>query len=449
MRHPFLASLALLGLAALPARGDWLSDANARIEAERKAAISVKVVDAKGNVIKNAAVALRETESAFRWGTAVNSEYFAAAGTPGADRLKYKAKIDELFNQVVIENGLKWTNWETPAVKARTNATIDALLAQDKTLRGHAMIWQRDANLPADVQAMRDANDVSGLAARTASHIANIGAAMQGKASEWDVLNEQWAHHELTDVMNPGVANSALAPAQVAWFKQARAADPSAKLFVNDYSILASSGLTNTTHQQYLYDQVAYLKSQGAPVDGIGFQSHFGSASAATSGDKIVQILDRYASLGVALEVTEFDMYGTGWTEASKAAYMRDFMTAVFAESAVVGFNTWGFWDGQHFDGTAPLFNLDWSLKASGQVFMDLVFDQWRTNVSGTTGATGTYATRGFLGDYAVDVTLDGKTKTYATTLDANGRSLTIVVPEPASLAMLAGVVLMAKRRRR
>ncbi|RYG63957.1 PEP-CTERM sorting domain-containing protein, partial [bacterium] len=257
------------------------------------------------------------------------------------------------------------------------------------------------------------------------------------------------AHHSLTDVLNPGVSNSALAPAQVAWFNQARAADPNATLYVNDYSILASGGLTNTSHQQYLYDQVAYLKAQGAPVGGIGFQSHFGSANARTTGDKLVQILDRYAQLGVDLAVTEFDMYGDGWTEASKAAYMRDFMTAVFAEKAVTGFTMWGFWDGQHFAGSAPLFDADWNLKESGQAFMDLVFDQWWTDVSGTTDASGLYATRGFLGDYAIDVTLAGKTTSYATTLDASGRALTIVVPEPATIGAIAGATLILLRRRR
>lgn len=449
MIRPLAIALAALSSVVPLAHGDWLSEANARIEADRKANVSIKVVDAKGNAVPGASVAVRETESAFRWGTAVNSDYYAAAGTPSADRLKYKAKIDELFNQVTIENGLKWTQWENASVRARTNATIDALRAQDKTLRGHAMIWQREQNLPADVIAMRDANDAAGLASRTANHIAAIGGAMRGKASEWDVLNEQWAHHSLTDVMNPGVTNSALAPAQAAWFNQARAADPTAKLFVNDYSILASGNLTNTSHQQYLYDQVAYLKSQGAPVGGIGFQSHFGSANARTSGDKLVQILDRYAALGVDLAVTEFDLYGDGWTEASKAAYMREFMTAVFAEKAVNGFTMWGFWDGQHFADSAPLFDANWNLKESGQVFMDLVFDQWWTDVSGTTNASGVYATRGFLGDYAIDVTLDGKTRTYTTTLDATGRSLTIVVPEPATLAMLAGGALVLLRRRR
>lgn len=444
IRRAFLIALSLAGVA----RGDWLSDANARIEANRKANVTVKVVDARGNAVPGATVAVRETESAFRWGTAVNSDYYAAAGTPSADRLTYKAKIDALFNQAVLENGHKWLPWETTASRNRANATVDALLAQGKTLRGHAMVWQKPSAMPADVNAMIAGGDAAGLVARTNAHIASIGGALAGKVDSWDVLNEQWGYHGVTDVINPGVPFER-APQLVDWFNKARQADANATLFVNDWGILDSSGnSTNSAHQQSLFNTVQYLKQQGAPVGGIGFQSHVGDFSSRTTGPNLVTLLDRFATLGTALEVTEFDITGDGWTEAAKATYLREFMTAAFANASVTGFNLWGFWDGQHFADDAPLFNLDWSLKASGQAWMDLVFDEWRTDVAGTTNAGGQYLTRGFHGDYAIDVTVGGKTFATTTTLDASGRTITVVVPEPGAMAALAGVALFARRRR-
>ena len=52
--------------------------------------------------------------------------------------------------------------------------------------------------------------------------------------------------------------------------KAARAADPDAKLYINDYNVE-----TDGPKMRALYDLVASLKRAGAPIDGVGLQSHF------------------------------------------------------------------------------------------------------------------------------------------------------------------------------
>ena len=52
--------------------------------------------------------------------------------------------------------------------------------------------------------------------------------------------------------------------------RAARAADPEAKLYINDYDIEASGPKFYA-----LFKLVAALKSAGLPVDGIGLESHF------------------------------------------------------------------------------------------------------------------------------------------------------------------------------
>jgi hypothetical protein len=42
---------------------------------------------------------------------------------------------------------------------------------------------------------------------------------------------------------------------------------------------------------------------------------------------------------------------------------------------------------------------------------MDLVRGEWWTDVTGATGDDGSFATRGFLGDYRIAVTVGGKDK--------------------------------------
>jgi hypothetical protein len=87
-----------------------------------------------------------------------------------------------------------------------------------------------------------------------------------------------------------------------------------------------------------------------------------------------------------------------------EANFMRDFLTMVFSHPAVESFVMWGFWSGAHWRNNAPIFRSDWSLKPSGQVFLDLVFRRWWTDTTGVTGPDGSWSVRGFLGDYAVEV---------------------------------------------
>jgi len=44
-------------------------------------------------------------------------------------------------------------------------------------------------------------------------------------------------------------------------------------------------------------------------------------------------------------------------------------------------------------------------------IYRDLVFNKWWTNASGKTNRTGAYSTRGFLGEYDIEVKSGAKTK--------------------------------------
>ncbi|WP_435101496.1 hypothetical protein [Halarchaeum sp. P4] len=51
---------------------------------------------------------------------------------------------------------------------------------------------------------------------------------------------------------------------------------------------------------------------------------------------------------------------------------------------------------------TGAYYDEDWTLRPHGEVFMDLVFEQWWTEESVETGHDGRYATRAFKGDYTI-----------------------------------------------
>ena len=150
------------------------------------------------------------------------------------------------------------------------------------------------------------------------------------------------------------------------------------------------------------------LLAQGAPLAGIGLQSHFGWDL--TAPTMILKELDRFGELGLELEITEHDIDITD--EQAQADYTRDFMTLAFSHPAVTGFLSWGFWEGMHWKPTGAYFRKDWSLKPAGKVWIDLVTEKWWTSAEGKTTGNGTYQTRGFLGDYEVVVRKGSQVKT-------------------------------------
>jgi hypothetical protein len=84
-----------------------------------------------------------------------------------------------------------------------------------------------------------------------------------------------------------------------------------------------------------------------------------------------------------------------------------------FSKEAVEGVMSWGFWEEDHWRPTGAYFDSDWTLRENGEVFKNLVFDEWWTHERGRTDHDGVYETRGFRGDYVVrakKVALTGET---------------------------------------
>ncbi len=386
----------------------WRAAAAARINTLRKATLRIAVVDTNDQPVRGARVQVRMRQHAFGFGSAVAARYFTAdATTPDAQR--YRAMVKKLFNKVVLENDLKWPSWcgewNGPAGRRDAIAAVDWLRANGIAVRGHCLVWPAWDNTP---QLLRAASNAPARVRQIiAEHIRDEVGALRGKIVEWDVINEPYNNHDLMDLLGNAV--------MAAWFKEARAADPAAKLYLNDFSILSARGL-DTAHQDHYFNTIKSLLQQGAPLDGLGMQSHFGWDI--TPPQRVLDVLDRFAVLHKEIQATEFDISMTD--ERLQAHYLRDFMTALFSHPAVVGIVMWGFWEGAHWRPEAALFRRDWSVKPAGQAWQDLVFKQWWTNARGLTDAQGGYAVRGFKGAYDVTVSKGGITNTLALTLTNN-----------------------------
>lgn len=223
------------------------------------------------------------------------------------------------------------------------------------------------------------------------------------------------------------------------WFRLARAADPSAKLYINDYGILSNGG-NDLPHRNGYISIIEYLDSLGAPVDGIGLQSHFRGNF--TAPERVLEILDRFAEFNKEILITEFDVEISD--EQIQADYTRDFLTAVFSHPAVRGFYMWGFWEGRHWRPLAAMYRLDWTPKPNALVWDDLVFDQWWTDAEGAAGADGVFRARGFLGEYDVEVTRNGAPETFSLTTAPDRQPNYVVVGAAQPGAFTAEAVVNA-----
>jgi GH35 family endo-1,4-beta-xylanase len=209
----------------------------------------------------------------------------------------------------------------------------------------------------------------------------------------------------------------------VEWFKQARAADPAPKLFINDYAILSGGG-GSSPHRDHYDATISMLLEKGAPFDGIGMQGHFGNSL--TGPEDMLEILDRFARFKKTVWVTEYDVVIDDRELAGR--FTRDFYTTLFSHPAVGGIVMWGFWDGSHWKNNAPLFSQNWEEKPAARAYRELVLGQWRTAASGKTDAAGAYATRGILGDYEIAVVSGTRKKSAKAMLGATGASVSVVL---------------------
>jgi uncharacterized protein (TIGR03437 family) len=409
----------------------WRAEAAARIEKIRKSDIVVVVRDDNGQPVPNAAVHIKMKKHAFGFGTAISA---AGITDTTANGQKYRDTLLQNYNKIVVENDLKWPFWEDTRSwpRDKTMAMFDWLDQSGITMkRGHNLIWPGKSNLPSDVATMLSQTPVNTQALRNRinSHIAEEAGAIRGRVTEWDVLNEP--------VTNKDV-QAALGNAEMAvWFQKAREAEPNAKLYVNDYDIVAAGGV-DIPHQNAYFNIIREMIANGAPLDGIGVQGHFDSNL--TPPARVWSILDRFASFGKDLQVTEFDINIDD--EQLQADYLRDFLTTTFAHSAVKGFVMWGFWEGRHWLPKGALWRRDWTIKPSGLAWQDLVYKQWWTDAQGATGADGIYRIRGFLGDYDVEVTANGRTQTIPlSTADAAKPAYVTVGKQPSGTVSNNGVV--------
>lgn len=401
----------------------WRHKALQRIEDIRMAPLEVHVVNRYGAPVHGAHVSVRMQRHDFGFGTAVSSNLLLEEDNQAQH---YRKKLGDLtgdgrsFSIVTLKNALKWPAWEdeyTWGSREQVRQIIAWFADRHIKIRGHNLLWPSWENMPSDLKAR--SFDPFYLRDRIRNHIFDLAAfpGIKGHIAEWDVLNEILNHSDLVDAMGS-------AQIYADCFNWAAAADSSARLYLNENDIVISS--------DSLQQSITALKSiirkislAGAPVHGIGMQGHMGDNL--TPPETLLEIFDQFAALDLDLGITEYDAVDAH--EKITADYMRDVLIASYSHPNMHNFIMWGFWDGAHWKGDSPIFRQDWSLKPSGRVFMDYVFDHWWTTNSGVTNDDGLYLTRAFMGEYEITASVAGYTTKVSHVLTSGETRITVPLP--------------------
>jgi endo-1,4-beta-xylanase len=207
------------------------------------------------------------------------------------------------FNSITAENAMKIGpihpeenrfNWE-PA-----DQIVNFAQANGLRMRGHTLCWHNQTPqwLFQNPEGKPVTKEV--LLARLKDHITKVVTRYKGKIYAWDVVNEvidddaakYYRDSKWYSICGEDFITKA--------FEFAHEADPDALLFYNDYNT------ENAAKREKIYQLVKKLIEAKVPVHGVGLQGHWSIYE--PSEKELRESLEKFKSLGVAVQITELDV---------------------------------------------------------------------------------------------------------------------------------------------
>ncbi|MEO5926815.1 MAG: endo-1,4-beta-xylanase [Bryobacteraceae bacterium] len=230
-------------------------------------------------------------------GAAVDPSRFSEAA--------YASTLRAEFSKVTPENLMKWDALH-PGINTYNYAPADSIVTfatqNSMQVRGHTLVWH--SQNPAWLTGGGfTPTQLSGL---LQDHINNVVGHYAGKVYAWDVVNEAFNDDGTLRATiwstQPGIGLTGTGYIEQA-FRWARAADPNALLFYNDYSIETVGAKSNAVFQM-----VQDFKARGVPIDGIGLQTHLSVGFNSGAITSLENNIKRFADLGLQVHITELDV---------------------------------------------------------------------------------------------------------------------------------------------
>lgn len=373
-------------------------DVSAKITEE---AIDKRIAEIrKGDIIvktkPGADVKVQQVRHEFLFGTAITDNLAEKSGNAMSDkdRKKFLEILEENFNYAVHENALKWYDTEVEYKKVDyylADRIYELCEERNIPMRGHCVFWAKDEYIMPWLMEL-DNDELRAAVVRRGTDVAKH---FKGRINEFDLNNEMINGDFFRRRLGYGIVN------EMAWV--VKAANPDAKLYVNDYGVLVENGFNAGSYIM----QIEKLLASGVPIDGIGCQAHFvtsdknnSTAKASTTSEHVQKTLDKLANFNLPIKITECLVSAD--TEEGKAEELRRFFRLCFAHPSVEAIIMWGFWEVGHWVPESAMWKKDWTPTPQALAYRDLVFNEWWTNVSGKADKKGIYKTDAFYGDYLI-----------------------------------------------
>ncbi|QRV95263.1 endo-beta-1,4-xylanase [Ceratobasidium sp. AG-Ba] len=276
--------------------------------------------------------------------------------------------IKAQFGSLTHVNGAKWDTIEASQNNfdfSHFDTFVNFAQTNRKIVRGHTLIWH--SQLPSWVSIISSPSTLTSVLTK---HINTIAKRYSGKIYAWDILESSM----MTEPTASPFGTTFLGPASPKFliqtlacahptlgfvataFNLAHAADPNAKLYINDYNLdnMGWAAPKVNAISNMVNSQIA----AGTPIHGIGTQTHLSGGD--TSG--LAAAWSTLANSGVGeIAITELDIAG-----ASAIDYSNVVRTCL-GQVKCIGITVWGVSDKDsgRSSGTPLLYDSNYQPKAA------------------------------------------------------------------------------------
>lgn len=219
------------------------------------------------------------------------------------------------------------------------DSLVEAALQNQMQVHGHALVFYKSNPEWMELTPSGEMEQVM------TDHITTVVSHYKGKIAQWDVVNEPLSEDHIDyytakeglrgnmwlDSMGEEYIDIA--------FKAAHAADPGAKLYLNDFGLERDGERWDA-----LISLVKRLQSRGVPIDGVGFEAHVYHAPADTIDPAVLKRhIQTLASLGLDSRISEIDVLGDD--PAFQAKQYSEILQVCLSEPTCTSYTTWGITD--------------------------------------------------------------------------------------------------------
>jgi endo-1,4-beta-xylanase len=251
---------------------------------------------------------------------------------------------------LVTENELKWGNiCDAPGEYdfAPADAIVDFATANGIAMRGHTLLWYYKTP-----RWFRELPDAATAEREMLRHIAIVAGRYRGRMRLWDVVNEPFEPaHGRPDGLRGAIFVEKVGTHYLDLaFHAARAADPIARLLLNEYGIEYDSP-ADDLKRRVILRHLERLRRDGVPVELLGIQGHLEIGAKPFSARKLREFLAEVAGMGIEMAITELDVVDAAAPgdivrrDRMVADEYRRFLDVMLDDPAVRTVFTWGLSD--------------------------------------------------------------------------------------------------------